>query len=93
MSFVVDVTNFKCRQDVKSDMNGVYSDTLRICTWTVEVDQEENVDVLDKKIQLRGLISLYLLPRENDNHQSSEHIWRLNNFFLYTVPVAVDYKQ
>lgn len=49
LSFLVDVTKYKCWQDVKSDMNGVYSDTLRICTWTVVVDEENNVETLEKK--------------------------------------------
>ena len=49
LSFLIDVAKFKCWQDVKSDMNGVYSDTLRVCTWTFEVDQEVNVDILEKK--------------------------------------------
>lgn len=49
LSFLIDVSKFKCWQDVKSDMNGAYSDTLRVCTWTVEVDQEVNVDILEKK--------------------------------------------
>lgn len=30
-------------------MNGVYCDTLYICTWIVEVSEENDVDILDKK--------------------------------------------
>lgn len=49
LSFLVDVSKYKCWQDVKSDMNGVYSETLRIATWTVEVDRNDQVQVLEKK--------------------------------------------
>lgn len=54
LSFLVDVGKFKCWQDMKSDMNGVFSHTLRICTWTVEVDEENEVHSLEKKIALTG---------------------------------------
>lgn len=49
LSFLVDVTKLKCWEDVKSDMNGVFPITLRIATWTVEVEPEEDVDILEKK--------------------------------------------
>ena len=49
LSFLIDVGKLKCWQDVKSDMNGVFSHTLRICTWTVEVDQENKMHSLEKK--------------------------------------------
>lgn len=49
LSFLIDVGKLKCWQDVKSDMNGVFSHTLRICTWTVEVDQENKICSLEKK--------------------------------------------
>lgn len=49
LSFLVDVTKLKCWEDVKSDKNGVFPITLRIATWTVEVEPEEDVDILEKK--------------------------------------------
>lgn len=49
LSFLINVAKLKNWQDVKSDMNGVYCDTLHICTWTVEVSEENDVDILDKK--------------------------------------------
>ena len=49
MSFLVDVSTLKCWQDVKSDMNGVYPDTLRVATWTVEVDGNDQVEIVEKK--------------------------------------------
>ena len=52
LSFLIDVAKLTRWEDVKSDMNGVFCDTLRICTWTVEVTVENDVDNLDKKNQL-----------------------------------------
>ena len=52
LSFLVDVSKLKCWQDVKSDMNGVYSQTLRIATWTVEVYEKDQVQILEKKVEL-----------------------------------------
>ena len=49
LSFLVDVSKFKCWQDVKSDMNGVYCETLQVATWTVEVDTSDQVQILEKK--------------------------------------------
>ena len=49
LSFLINVAKLKCWQDVKSDMNGVFCSTLRICMWTVEVDEENGVDILAKK--------------------------------------------
>ena len=49
LSFLVDVKKLKCWQDVKSDMNGVYLETLRVATWTVEVDANDHVQILEKK--------------------------------------------
>ena len=49
LSFLIDVAKLKRWEDVKSDMNGVFCDTLRICTWTVEVSEENDVDTLEKK--------------------------------------------
>ena len=48
LSFLIDVGKFKCFQDVKSDMNGVFTNTLRICTWTVEIDDENEVCLMRK---------------------------------------------
>ena len=49
MSFLIDVNSFKHWEDVKSDMNGSYSRSLRIGTWTLEIDANRNVEVLYKK--------------------------------------------
>ena len=49
LSFLIDVGKLKCWQDVKSDINGVFPHTPRICTGTVEVDQENKMHSLEKK--------------------------------------------
>ena len=68
LSFLVDVGKFKCWQDMKSDMNGVFSYTLCICTWTVEVDEENEVHSIEKKkIALTGqnMYHIYINPMRN----------------------------
>ena len=49
LSFLINVAKLKNWQDVKSDMNGVFCDTLRIGTWTVEVTEDNDVHILEKK--------------------------------------------
>lgn len=49
LSFLVDVSKLGCWQDVKSDMNGVYHNNLRVATWTVEIDANNHVEILEKK--------------------------------------------
>ena len=61
MSFLVDVNNFKCWEDIKSDMNGVYFHTLRIATWKLEVEDGKYVDIIEKK--KRALTRISLLRR------------------------------
>ena len=51
-SFLVNNAKLKNWQDIKSVMNCVYCSMLHICTWTVEVTVENDVDNLDKKNQL-----------------------------------------
>jgi len=49
LSFLVDVSKLGCWQDVKSDMNGVYHNNLRVATWTVEIDANNHVKIVEKK--------------------------------------------
>ena len=49
LSFLVDFSKLREGQDVKSDMNGVYHNTLRVATWTVEVSANNHVEILEKK--------------------------------------------
>ena len=51
-SFLVNDAKLKNWQDIKSVMNDVYCRMLHICTSTVEVSMENDVDNLDKKNQL-----------------------------------------
>ena len=50
--FLINVGKLKYWQNLKSDMNGVFSHTLCFCTWTVGVDQENKMHSLEKKIAL-----------------------------------------
>ena len=49
LSFLINVAKLKNWQDVKSNMNGVFSDMFRIGTWTVEVTEDNDVHILEKK--------------------------------------------
>ena len=49
LSFLINVAKLKNWQDIKSDMNGIFCDTLRIGTWTVEVTEDNDVHILEKK--------------------------------------------
>ncbi|CAB4041563.1 Hypothetical predicted protein, partial [Paramuricea clavata] len=49
ISFGIDTSELNCWQDVKSDMNGVYYNTLRIATWTIDVNENNNVKKIEKK--------------------------------------------
>ena len=49
MSFLVDVSNLTHWEDVKSDMNGIFSKVLRIGTWTLDIGDDLDVQILQKK--------------------------------------------
>ena len=49
MSFLVDVSNLRHWEDVKSDMNGKFPKVLRIGTWTLDIGVEMDVEILAKK--------------------------------------------
>lgn len=49
MSFLVDVSNLRHWEDVKSDMNGTFPKVLRIGTWTLDIGVEMDVEILAKK--------------------------------------------
>lgn len=68
MSFLIDVKSFKHWEDVKSDMNGSYSRSLRIGTWTLEIDGNRNVEVLYKKevpLQQNSQFHIYINSKMN----------------------------
>lgn len=49
ISFVIDTSELNYWKDVKTDMNGVCSNTLRIATWTIDVNENYNVEKIEKK--------------------------------------------
>ena len=49
MCFLVDVSNLRHWEDVKSDMNGTFPKVLRIGTWTLDIGVEMDVEILAKK--------------------------------------------
>ena len=56
-------------EDVKSDMNGKYPHPLRTGTWTLNVSDDDSVEILfKKKVQLKneGDVYIYLNSRKND---------------------------
>ena len=69
LSFLVDISSFKNWEDVKSDMNGKYSHPLRTRTWTLNIDDDESVEILcRKKIPLKnkGDIHININSKKND---------------------------
>ena len=49
LSFLINLSTYKNWEDIKSDMNGAYSHVLRIGTWTLDVDDDGTVEILEKK--------------------------------------------
>lgn len=49
MSFLVDVGNLTHWEDVKSDMNGIYRKVLRIGIWTVDIEDDGDIEIVEKK--------------------------------------------
>lgn len=70
-SFLVDVSKESNWEDVKDDMNGVYSGVLRCAIWTVEIDALNNsmdVSVVEKKeISLTGANQYHLVMNSKTN--------------------------
>lgn len=55
LTFIIDVAKLRHWEHVLRDMNGSYSNTLRIATWTVEMDENKEVTVIaKKKIELKS---------------------------------------
>ena len=48
MSFPVDVSSYKNWQDIKSDMKGAYLRVLRVGTWTLALEEDGSVQILQK---------------------------------------------
>ena len=68
MAFVINIEKLKHWEDVKSDMNGSYSHTLRIGTWTLEIDENKEIEVIaKKKIQLASSSQFHLYVHSTKN--------------------------
>lgn len=68
LSFIIDVKKLKHWEDIKSDMNGSYSHTLRIATWTIEIDENKEVNaIVKKKIELKSSNQLYIHVHSTKN--------------------------
>ena len=69
LSFLVYISSFKNWEDVKSDMNGKYSYPLRTGTWTLNIHDDESVEILWKKkvpLKNKGDIHIYINSKKND---------------------------
>ena len=74
MSFLVDVSSYQSWEDIKSDMNGAYTRSLHIGTWTIDVYPDEaSVEILEKK--------KVALNKENEFHVHINS--KMNAFGLY----------
>ncbi|XP_044169760.1 uncharacterized protein LOC114952061 [Acropora millepora] len=69
LTFIIDVAKLRHWEDVKSDMNGSYSNTLRIAIWTVEIDGNKEVTVLaKKKIELKSSDQFHIHIHSTKKH-------------------------
>lgn len=79
-SFLIDVSQYKNWEDVKSDMNGVYNKVLRNATWTIEVedlvsgeDTDVNCNILHRRKEcLEGKNQFHLIQHFKGNKSSPE---------------------
>lgn len=73
-TFLMDTTQFRDWEDIKSDMNGTYPHILRTCTWTVEIQQDSSLKVpvckiITKKTQeIQGNDQYHLKFNSKKNH-------------------------
>lgn len=68
MAFIMDVGKLKHWKDVQSDMNGSYSHSLRIASWTIEIDENKEGNVIaKKKIELKSSNQYHIYVHSTKN--------------------------
>ena len=73
-TFLMNTTQFKDWEDIKSDMNGTYPHILRTGTWTVEIQQDGSLNVpvckviTKKKQEIQGNGQYHLKFNSKKNH-------------------------
>jgi hypothetical protein len=81
MTFIIDTTKLNRWEDVKSDMNGVFTIGLRAGIWTIELTTDQNVNILaKKKLQPLQKNQLYLRINSKKNvHGLSRSLFHLED--------------
>lgn len=68
LSFLVDISQYKSWEDIKSDMNGSYIHNLRTGTWTLDVGKDLDVEILEKRkveLQIESNFHLHINSKRN----------------------------
>lgn len=69
LAFIIDVDKLKHWKDVKSDMNGSYSHTLRIASWTIKIDENKESNVIaKKKVDLKSSNQYHIYVHSTKNN-------------------------
>lgn len=81
MAFIIDTTKLIKWEDVKSDMNGVYTIGLRAGIWTIELTTDKKVKIVaKKKLQPLQKNQLYLRINSKKNvHGLSRSLFHLED--------------
>lgn len=68
MSFLVDISKNRRWEDIKSDMNGAYTHHLRTGIWTVDVSDDMEVKILEKRkvaLEVEGQFHIHINSKRN----------------------------
>ena len=68
MSFLVDISKNRRWEDIKSDMNGAYTHHLRTGIWTLDVSDDMEVKILEKRkvaLEVEGQFRIHINSKRN----------------------------
>ena len=68
MSFLEDISKNEKWEDIKSDMNGAYTHHLRTGVWTIDVSEDMEVQILEKRkmeLKMKSNFHMHINSRRN----------------------------
>ena len=68
MSFLVDISKNEKWEDIKSDMNGAYTHHLRTGIWTIDVSEDMEVQIVEKRkmeLKMKSNFHMHINSRRN----------------------------
>ena len=68
MSFLEDISKNEKWEDIKSDMNGAYTHLLRTGVWTIDVSEDMEVQILEKRkmeLKMKSNFHMHINSRRN----------------------------